>query len=561
MSMMAQVAQMCRLVDENKRKVNTLGSLIGVFVILDGTLGVSRFFSNLQSFAARSVFKGIAYVMMLGFLTGASLLLLKARSRLLSGVVLALYAASTVLECGFKVVSRRGFTGHWVERTIHEIRFAPAILQGYFTLHSAVVIGASIIAWGMLFALLRRQELCGRNLGARAVAGLMGAVIAISFVAYLRFGDFSLHPITLRATANVVNHYVHSLLRVERDLVAVSTVAGQATVASALVLVIDESVGGGYLSLNGHPVDTTPYLRQTGSRLLNYGVASSGATCSYPSNNFLATFVRLEDVTSRQAIERRQTIYYYAKKAGFRTAFLSAQTRTPVFYGIVASDLVYIDDVVLVEETNSGPEYLNDYILVEELRKLLTTHRDEKIFALVQKLGAHVPYDPYYPAEARVFGPVLAGRPVGVEHQAEAVNSYYNGLRYAVDGFYQKLDTALEGTETVLLYTSDHGQNLDFSTTKRTHCGAARIMAEVPLWLDVRGEQAMRRLRERFGPEFERRNHNHASHFNVFPTLLTLMNVGTDEATLFDDLSNQARRYCVNAKRFSYRRLPFDVHE
>jgi hypothetical protein len=37
--------------------------------------------------------------------------------------------------------------------------------------------------------------------------------------------------------------------------------------------------------------------------------------------------------------------------------------------------------------------------------------------------------------------------------------------------------------------------------------------------------------------------------------------VGTDEATLFDDLSNQARRYCVNAKRFSYRRLPFDGHE
>src|SRR5262249_18224535 len=46
-----------------------------------------------------------------------------------------------------------------------------------------------------------------------------------------------------------------------------------------IVMIMDESVRGDYLSLNGAVYNTTPFLKAT-DHLVNFGVASSGANCS-----------------------------------------------------------------------------------------------------------------------------------------------------------------------------------------------------------------------------------------------------------------------------------------
>ena len=56
----------------------------------------------------------------------------------------------------------------------------------------------------------------------------------------------------------------------------------------------------------------------------------------------------------------------------------------------------------------------------------------------------------------------------------------------------------------------------------------ALLITMVPLWLDIQGPTTRARIEEQFGTDFGARNRDHASHMNLFPTVLTLMNVETE---------------------------------
>ena len=82
-------------------------------------------------------------------------------------------------------------------------------------------------------------------------------------------------------------------------------------------------------------------------------------------------------------------------------------------------------------------------------------------------------------------------------------------------------------------------------------------MAVVPLWLDPRGEAVRERLDRRFDEAWRIDNVDRASHFDLFPTLLTLMNIQTHEQTLFSSLPHRTRYFCPERSAYRYECLRF----
>jgi len=229
-------------------------------------------------------------------------------------------------------------------------------------------------------------------------------------------------------------------------------------------------------------VETTPFLSKNRASLINLGIASAGSTCSHHAGMIMNSYIREDLVADKQAIESADTIFYYAKKAGYKTILLDF-FNNPTRDGIRKSDLRYIDEILSI--TNLYPdrkEYEQDFLILKELKKALERSVDENLFVYVIKRGAHFPYELDYPMDEKVFQPTLDGAAWKREDREKLLNSYYNILKYSVDKFWETI-FALDFKETVFVYNSDHGQNLLENTDlKFTHCGSAKEMALVPLW-------------------------------------------------------------------------------
>jgi glucan phosphoethanolaminetransferase (alkaline phosphatase superfamily) len=116
-----------------------------------------------------------------------------------------------------------------------------------------------------------------------------------------------------------------------------------------------------------------------------------------------------------------------------------------------------------------------------------------------------------------------------------------------VDGFFAELLPRIEGLNYLLIYTSDHGQNLMDNGLLVTHCTPTQVnqpQVLVPLLVFASDPQ----LRERFANVFERRR-GRSTHFEVFPTLLIAMGYPPDLVqaeygpSLFVDDLNPLRFY------------------
>src|SRR5581483_4488613 len=96
----------------------------------------------------------------------------------------------------------------------------------------------------------------------------------------------------------------------------------QPTGIRRIVMLVDESVRADYIDWTpGNPF--TPNLARLKSRLVDFGPAASGGNCSHYSNALLRFAAARHGVGP--TLLTNPTIWQYAKKAGFRTAFIDAQ--------------------------------------------------------------------------------------------------------------------------------------------------------------------------------------------------------------------------------------------
>ncbi|MFC0712052.1 sulfatase-like hydrolase/transferase [Azorhizophilus paspali] len=305
---------------------------------------------------------------------------------------------------------------------------------------------------------------------------------------------------------------------------------GQA-IGNDIVLIIDESVSGNYLDINvEHGVRTNLGQSPPGATLYNYGYAAAIANCSADTNVTLryggtrSDYLRINSTMP--------SIWQYARKAGLRTVYIDAQRTGGRLQNLMSkSERKEIDEFVQFDGT---PVRDRDMAAAQKLIELLGNDTAELIY--LNKIGAHFPVHDKYPDDFMIYRPALprgqyadisdTGERDGFGGQAEDWgryrNAYRNTLLWNVGEFFARLFARARLDNAVLIYTSDHGQDLHERGNPGldTHCGGDPVVEEglVPLvviqghglhGLDWQGELAS--------------NRNRSSHYNIFPTLLQLM--------------------------------------
>lgn len=286
-----------------------------------------------------------------------------------------------------------------------------------------------------------------------------------------------------------------------------------------IVLVIDESVRGDHLSLNGYKRETTPFLDKLNSQglLHNWGIAAAATTGSQPTFNALITGMSPDEFPDRGNLRLNSTptLFQYAKAMRYKTWFIDGQMDS--FWGGIPDDLNSIDRWTRakdISEPGIFGKWKVDIEIARRVRETIGTSKGN--FIVIFKYGSHIPYHHNYASDQGIWQPSY--EPVnmyaipGPEHFEAVVNSYDNSIRSNVNSFFENLvdDYANIPNNTSILYTGDHGQTL-YANGKASHGGDTREEAAVPLFMIGRAGNG---LDTRYK----------ASHCNIFPTVTDLMN-------------------------------------
>lgn len=285
-----------------------------------------------------------------------------------------------------------------------------------------------------------------------------------------------------------------------------------------IVLLVDESVRGDYIDWTpGNPF--TPDLARFKDRIVDFGPAASGGNCSHYSNAILR-FAAAQDGLGRKLLST-PTLWQYAKKAGFRTVFIDGQAgfnRNPgkLQNFMTAEELHDIDGFYALDE-KIAPPALDDKLLdiVEGEVK-----SDKPVLIYANKNGAHFPYDEGYPKDASLFRPTMSES--GSDGTQARVDSFRNVVRWSVDRIFKRLFDETSLKDTVIIYTSDHGQN--FQPGRLTHCTVEDPDSReglVPLFVITDNADLRARLTAAAAA-----SRGHGSHFAIVPTVLELLGYG-----------------------------------
>jgi glucan phosphoethanolaminetransferase (alkaline phosphatase superfamily) len=298
--------------------------------------------------------------------------------------------------------------------------------------------------------------------------------------------------------------------------------------SDSIIYVIDESIRGSNLSLNGYPRPTTPFLQslETRGRLRNLGICVAAGSFSHISNAYLISgHNAFPDDAFRT--DRNPTIFDYAKKMGYETIYIDinqgylSQLMKAAGDGPVRSLDRWMNDQSF-EERHIDLETTKDLGIARFLSSLLNERGG--YFVVVNKKGLHFHYRYRYPDDPAftIWRPVMeASEPIDTSAagREKLVNTYDNGIRFQVDEFFRVFVSETKNQNYVLLYTSDHGQTLAEHGQVYTHMKPDKVIVDVPDFL-VSGERYDRKgLLAGIRPGIR------VSHLNNFATLLDLMGV------------------------------------
>ena len=293
-----------------------------------------------------------------------------------------------------------------------------------------------------------------------------------------------------------------------------------------VIVIMDESVRGDLLDLN-RPGGMYSGLLAHSAAMANFGIASSIANCSAASNAAFRYGVGRESPMAD--LQTKPSVWQYAKRAGYRTVYVDGQRQNGRLQNLMSrEERAQIDEHIQLSSATSPRE--RDMQIARRLRRIIQDNR-EPAFVYVNKMGVHFPYEGKYPPERAVL-PVLKRTTLGegIKPQAEDPathlsfrNAYLNALAWNVGNFFDTLLADLDLSDTVIVYTSDHGQNLheDGSPGYATHCTTATSPPTegiVPLVVLTQIPQLLATMRQAAD-----KNRDRASQFSVFPSVLALL--------------------------------------
>ncbi|MFJ3008821.1 MULTISPECIES: sulfatase-like hydrolase/transferase [Pseudomonas] len=364
------------------------------------------------------------------------------------------------------------------------------------------------------------------------VAAPVCGVLLLSTVLFLRAGEGARGlPIMYTPLAYLNLFAYEALHNTVGPREPVTLARNTAAINHDIVLIIDESISGNYLDINA-PFGVHSNLKQAhpGVDIFNYGYAASIANCSADTNVTLryggtrADYMRINSTLP--------SIWQYAKKAGLRTVYIDAQRTGGNLQNLMTdTEKKDIDEFVQFDQTSVRDR---DMAAAAKLIELLNDDQPELV--VINKVGAHFPVHDKYPDAFMAYRPTLprgqftevadTGKRDGFNGQPDDWvlyrNAYKNTVLWNVGEFFARVFAQANLHNALLIYTSDHGQDLHERGNPglNTHCGGDPVEEEglVPLVV-IQGDQV-------HGPDWTQalaQNKDRSSHYNIFPTLLQLM--------------------------------------
>lgn len=316
-----------------------------------------------------------------------------------------------------------------------------------------------------------------------------------------------------------------------------------APLAKHVIFIMDESVRGDLLGINGFAKETTPFLFKNKQLIQNYGIASSLSNSSSSSNYGVITGLKMEHIPDRiQHSRKAPLIFDYGLKAMEEVHLVWGQTSFAQQKQKFEFNKIKVADIY--GDRPNLPVHQYDREVINQLDDI--TEKSTTQFIWVNKWGSHFDYDSTYPKEERAFTPTYTES--AADDQAAMLNSYYNSLRWGVDGFFAELIKRLEGRDVILIYSSDHGQSILEKGIPGTHNRVFNIsssQASVPLF--ALGFNT--HTRDLLAKMYIKENFNKASAEQIFPSLLLLMGYAREDLksyyanSLFEPLAPIVRKF------------------
>ncbi|MET0279669.1 MAG: phosphoethanolamine--lipid A transferase [Steroidobacteraceae bacterium] len=290
-----------------------------------------------------------------------------------------------------------------------------------------------------------------------------------------------------------------------------------------VVLVIGETARAANFSLGGYARDTNPLLARRG--VYYFSDVTACGTSTAVSLPCMFSGLPREEFELAQAAHR-DSVLDVLQRAGLAVRWIDNQSgckkvcdRVPNepaqgYYPAACRDGECLDETLLRALDARLPQVGADGLLV------------------LHAMGSHGPaYYRRVPADGVAFQPTCATQRIETCSDAEIVNAYDNSLRYTdyvLDGLIERLASASDRIDSVLLYVSDHGESLGergLYLHGQPWLLAPEVQKKVPmlLWFSAAAPSRLQLdtacLRGRLGAP--------ASHDNLAPTLLGLADVQT----------------------------------
>lgn len=405
------------------------------------------------------------------------------------------------------------------------------IQEAAFQYRDAIISGTVsglLLLFGIGLKPRRRAPLPGALLVAAPVLG----VLLLSVVLFVRAGEGARGLPIMYTPLAYLNLFTYEALHNTvgpREPVSLTRI--DQPVGHDIVLIIDESISGNYLDINT-PFGVHSNLKEPrpGVDIFNYGYAASIANCSADTNVTLryggtrGDYMRINSTLP--------SIWQYAKKAGLRTVYLDSQRTGGNLQNLMnAAEEKDIDEFVQFDRTSVRDR---DMAAAAKLIELLNDGKPQLV--VINKVGAHFPVHDKYPDAFMAYRPTLprgqfvevadTGTRDGFNGQPDDWllyrNAYKNTVLWNVGEFFARVFTQADLSHALLIYTSDHGQDLHERGNPglNTHCGDDPVEEEGLVPLVVISGSGLKTL------DWQAQlpaNKDRSSHYNIFPTLLQLM--------------------------------------
>ncbi|MDI9348340.1 MAG: sulfatase-like hydrolase/transferase [Methylacidiphilales bacterium] len=304
-----------------------------------------------------------------------------------------------------------------------------------------------------------------------------------------------------------------------------------------VVLVIGETARAKNYSLNGYERETNPLLRS--EDIINYPHASSCGTYTLLSVPCIFSPKANPESYKRNNLFSQENALQFWQRLGISVQWVANNSIIPALMKDIPNQKV---SSKLYQTSACIRNACYDEVFVEDLTKRLSQSLPKRHSLLVYHLlGNHFAYESRVPKNFKYFTPICKPDKFSSCSPQEILNSYDNAIRYN-DYVLAQLIATLRShdnkTQSILLYTSDHGESLGERGIwfhGLPYSIAPKEQTHVPLmfWMS---KSFRSKKPQRYQCLKEKSSTLQVSHEFIFHTLVTIFSIATKRYSKPHDL-------------------------